>query len=127
MITRSLNSSNDLYLLNGRIAVVSEGEQVLQHVRTRLLTYQEEWFLDTRAGVPYFQEVLIKPANLSGTEALIKTEVLQTPGVASLSSFGLEFDPNTRTLTINFTALTTFGDVAGVVKINQTTAQIQAA
>jgi hypothetical protein len=127
MISRSLNNSNDLYLLNGRIAVVSEGEQVLQHVRTRLLTYQEEWFLDTRAGIPYFQNILIKPANLSGTEALIKTEILQTPDVLSLSAFGLEFDAITRTLNITFTALTAFGDVSGVLKMNQTTAQIQAA
>ena len=127
MISRSLNNSNDIYLLNGRIAVIEDGEQVLQHVRTRLLTYQEEWFLDTRAGVPYFQAILVKPANLSRTEALIKTEILQTPDVAGLSSFGLEFDSNTRTLSINFTAQTTFGDVSGVLKMNQTTAQIQAA
>lgn len=127
MISRSLNTGNDLYLLNGRIAVIQDGEEVLQHVRTRLLTYQAEWFLDTTAGVPYLQRILIKPANLSATESLIKSEILQTPGVDSLSTFGLEFNKTTRTLNINFTAQTTFGDVSGTLKMNQTTAEIQAA
>ncbi len=127
MISRSLNSSNDLYLLNGRIATLQDGNEVLQHVRTRLLTYQAEWFLDTSAGVPYLQRILIKPANLSATESIIKSEILQTPGVDSLSAFGLEFNKTTRTLNINFTARTTFGDVSGTLNMNQTTAQIQAA
>ena len=127
MISRSLNSSNDLYLLNGQIAVIQDGNEVLQNVRTRLLTYQAEWFLDTTAGVPYLQSILIKPANLSATESLIKSEILQTPGVEGLSSFGLEFNKTTRTLNINFTARTTFGDVSGTLNMNQTTAQIQAA
>lgn len=127
MISRSLNSSNDLYLLNGRIATVQDGNEVLQHVRTRLLTYQAEWFLDTSAGLPYLQIILIKPANLSATESLIKSEILQTPGVDSLSAFGLEFNKTTRTLNITFTAQTTFGDVSGTLAMNQTTAQIQAA
>ena len=127
MISRSLNSSNDLYLLNGRIATLQDGNEVLQHVRTRLLTYQAEWVLDTSAGVPYLQRILIKPANLSATESIIKSEILQTPGVDSLSAFGLEFNKTTRTLNINFTARTTFGDVSGTLNMNQTTAQIQAA
>ncbi len=127
MISRSLNSSNDLYLLNGRIAALQDGNEVLQHVRTRLLTYQAEWFLDTSVGVPYLQRILIKPANLSATESIIKSEILQTPGVDSLSAFGLEFNKTTRTLNINFTARTTFGDVSGTLNMNQTTAQIQAA
>ncbi len=127
MISRSLNSSNDLYLLNGRISTVQDGNEVLQHVRTRLLTYQAEWFLDTTAGIPYLQSILIKPANLSATESIIKSEILQTPGVDGLSAFGLEFNKTTRTLNINFTAQTTFGDVSGTLRMNQTTAQIQAA
>ena len=127
MISRSLNSSNDLYLLEGRIAVIQDGEEVLQHVRTRLLTYQAEWFLDTTAGIPYLQSILIKPANLSATESIIKSEILQTPGVEGLSSFGLEFNKTTRTLSINFTAQTTYGNVSGTLRMNQTTAQIQAA
>ena len=106
---------------------MQDGNEVLQHVRTRLLTYQAEWFLDTSEGVPYLQRILIKPANLSATESVIKSEILQTPGVDSLSAFGLEFNKTTRTLNINFTARTTFGDVSGTLNMNQTTAQIQAA
>ena len=127
MISRSLNTCNDLFLLNGRISTIQDGEEVLQHVRTRLLTYQGEWFLDTAAGIPYLQRILLKPANLSATESLIKSEILQTPGVDGLSSFGLEFNKTTRTLNINFTAQTTYGNVSGILKMNQTTAEIQAA
>ena len=53
MIGRALNSNNDLVIEGGRFKIVDDAAEVLQHVRTRLQFYLEEWFLDRTAGVPY--------------------------------------------------------------------------
>jgi len=105
----ALDSNNDMFADNGAIRRVVGGAQVVQHVRSRLLTYYGEWFLDTTAGVPYFEEVFIKPANLANVESLIKQTILQTEGVATLDSFELIFESNTRKLEVIFSATTDDG------------------
>lgn len=107
----ALNSSNDIFLTNGRIQRVSEGAQVLQNVRCRLLTYLGEWFLNTQVGVPYFQEIFTKPANLARAESVIKRTILRTTGVEQIISFQLNFNRTTRRLSVEFEAATTFEDI----------------
>ena len=55
MIGRALDSNNDLVVQPGKLKTVEEGAEVVQHVRSRLLFYLGEWFLDIHAGVPYFK------------------------------------------------------------------------
>ena len=72
MISLGLNSDNDIFVKNGNFVFVDDAAEVLQNVRSRLLFYMGEWFLDNTLGVPYFQEILTKPANLSNVESIIK-------------------------------------------------------
>lgn len=110
MISRALDRNNDLIISGGRIAVVTDGAEVVQHVRTRLQFYMEEWFLDLSAGVPYFQSVFVKPVNLANIESIFKTKILQTPGVRKLLEFNMTYDGgSSRKLTVSFSAETTFG------------------
>jgi len=125
MIGRALNKCNDLFLENGRIGTIQAGDQVVQHVRTRLLTYLGEWFLDINAGLPYFQNIFTKPVNLTLTESVIKNEILQTPDVNKLVSFEFTFDRTKRILEIEFEAETTFGEVSSSLRMNKTTLEIQ--
>ncbi len=111
MISRALDSNNDLLLVDGSIATVRNGAEVLQHVRTRLLFYQEEWFLDSSAGFPWFQEVFKRPARPGNVEALVKRSILETPGVDEILTFSLNFDRVTRNVSIQFQARTTYGDI----------------
>ena len=111
MISRKLDRNHDLILEGSSLATVSDAEQVAQAVKTRLLFYREEWFLDLTAGVPYYQEVFRKPANLANVESLIKAEIVRTPGVSRLIEFSMNFNENTRRLLIAFTAFTEFGEI----------------
>lgn len=114
MISLALNSSNNLILdANGQLTTVNDGAEVVQHVRSRLLFYRGESPVDITQGVPYFEQIFVKPTNLPLAESLLKTEILQTPGVAQLIDFGLEYDSNSRELTITFEAETTFNTVIG--------------
>ena len=118
MIALALDSNNDLALVNGQILRVTQAEQVVQHVRTRLLFYLGEWFLDTSAGVPYFQEIFLKPANIANVESRIKAQIIETPEVESLTSFSLDFNKTTRVVRIFFEARTIYGDISDSIPLN---------
>ena len=110
MISRALDSNNDMLIRNGTFATVIDGAQVVQHVRTRLLFYLGEWFADKRAGVPWFESVFTKPFNVGLTESIIKSVILNTPDVLQLNSFSMAVpDPSNRQLIVSFSAETTFG------------------
>lgn len=112
MIGRALDSNNDLVFKAGRIQTVSDSAEVLQHVRTRLLFYKGEWFLDTEAGIPYFQEIFTKPVNLANIESIFKTAILTTPGVSKLNEFSLTYEgDSSRKLTVFFSADTIYGTI----------------
>jgi len=110
MIGRGLDSNNDLVIAGSNFAIVEDGAETVQHVRTRLLFYFGEWFLDTFAGTPYFEQIFTKPANLANIESILKTRILNTPGVIRLIEFSLEYTGQSqRRLVVDFSAETEFG------------------
>ena len=110
MITYALDSGNDLLIRNGDFATVDEGAQVAQDVRSRLLFYRGEWFLDLNVGVPWFQEVFEKPFNAGLAETIIKNAIIETPGVQNLTRFSMtDPDAQLRRVTVSFSAVTDFG------------------
>lgn len=112
MIGKALNENNDIFFEKGGIRLVEDGAEVVQHVRTRLLFYMGEWFLDKLAGVPYFQSIFVKPADLGNIESIFKTKILETPGVLQLNEFTMTYQGQSqRKLTVEFSAETTFGTI----------------
>lgn len=112
MISRALDSNNDLIIRSGQLRTISAGAEVVQHIRTRLQFYLEEWFLDLKAGVPYFQQIFTKPANLANIESIFKSKILNTPGVDILTEFTMNYEGgSTRLLSISFSAETVYGTI----------------
>lgn len=112
MIERALDSNNDILIRNGSFATVTEGPQIAQHVRTRLLFYLGEWFLDTRSGPPWLQEVFVKPINPRLVESVIKTTITNTPGLKQITEFSMSLpDKTNRQLQVSFSANTEFGTI----------------
>lgn len=110
MIGRALDSNNNLLVKGASLQTVEDGAEVVQHVRTRLQFYLEEYFLDLFAGVPWLQQVFTKPVNLANVESILKTIILTTPGVLKLTEFALSFEGGSkRLLTVTFSAETIFG------------------
>ena len=120
MITRALNECNDIFLNGNRISVNQDAEQVAQKVKTKLLFYQGEWFLDITVGVPYFQQVFVKPALIGTIESLIKSQIINTDGVSKLTSFSSNFDKSTRKMSVSFSALTIYGEINQEISIANT-------
>lgn len=114
MLNFALNENHDIYADKGTIAIVTDIDEIVQHIKTRLQLFLGEWFLDIEAGVPWFQEIFVKPAKLNEIEVIIKNEILQTEGVNELLEFDLSFDSATRIFNIQFTCNTDLGDSENV-------------
>jgi len=113
MLSRALDESNDIFTRQGSSAMVRDGAEVVQHVRSRLLFYLEECVWDTGAGVPYFQRIFVKPANLPAAEAILKREIILTPGVKALVDFALSYNRDTRKLRVTWEAETIYDTIVG--------------
>lgn len=117
MISFSMDDSNDMIIQNGKFSLAVRDKEIGIHIRTRLMFYLSEWFLDTSAGVPYFQTIFQKPINLANTESILKQKILETKGVNSLINFSMDFSKENRTMKIDFLADTDYGQVAQEVSI----------
>lgn len=105
--------------------LVDSAATVAQAIRTALLLFQGEWFLDQTAGVPY----VAPPAAVGqvvgyGTKGLydnvIKQAILGVQGVLQILNYSSSLNPANRALTISAQVLTTFG----VVPLNNFTTPI---
>lgn len=114
MIVRRLDDSHDMTFGQGIANMSRDDEACAQAVKTRLLLLFNEWFLDTDAGVPYLQDVTIKPANMPLAEAVIKQTILETEGVLEIRSFNMTLDRNTRRLTVNATVANVYGTTSNI-------------
>ena len=119
MRSLALDSSNNIYIENNSLFFTNDGAEVAQNIRCRLLTYKGEWFLSRQTGVPYFEEILTKPANLARVESILKTTILQTGGVKRLISFSFDYDSTARGLTVNSSIETIYDTIEETqVKLN---------
>lgn len=106
----ALDEGGRFVLLDGVTGEVST-EDLAQSIRTRLLHFRGENYLDSRTGVPWFQSILIKAPNLVRTRAAIRNTIASVPGISSVPVVDLSLDRTTRTLTISFEAVTRTGAV----------------
>ena len=108
--------AHDLRLDAGDFAyldAVSSGEtssdDLAQSIKTRLLHFRGENYLDTRTGLPWFQSILVKSPNLVRVRALVRAAIASVPGVTAVPVVDLSLDRSTRTLTIDWIAVAVGG------------------
>lgn len=110
MADLKLDANGDLEIgSDGDLIIVTGIDAIAQHWGIRLQFFRGEWFLDTRLGIPYFEEVLIKAPDLNVVQSLLREATRKTPGVIAINSFELGFDGVTRTLSLDSRALTEEG------------------
>lgn len=94
--------------------LTTDAEQIVQRVRQRLQVFRGEWFLDVRAGVPWLQDILVHTPRLNYVEALLKAEIVGTPGIVEITQFSMEYSAGNRTLEVAFKARTETGETVAV-------------
>jgi hypothetical protein len=96
--------TGDLDLTGHRLNLTTGEEAIEQNLRIRLRFFLEEWFLDTRLGIPYFREVLIKNPNMLLVQSIFRNAILTTTGISTVNTLTSELDKSTRSLSLYFTA-----------------------
>lgn len=84
-------------------------EGVGQAVKTRLLLWREEWFLDVEEGTPYLQGVIGK-FDEQVRETVLRTRILGTEGVRSILEFTSNIDRENRKLSVSVLIDTIYGE-----------------
>ena len=97
-----LNDNYDIELENGQIKRVVDSYQVQMNVKTRLLTIQEEWFLDLAMGLPWFTEMTGRHPDYLLIQSKVANSVYNTEGVVEVLEIVLDMDKANRKLNINF-------------------------
>ena len=104
--------TGDWALVNGSTVDLCETIEDLtrQRVAITLRTFLGEWFANQNFGVPYFQSIYGKNTQ-EITDVSIKSLILGVDGIEQLLSYNSVLNRKTRTLTVEFKALTNSGQI----------------
>lgn len=85
-------------------------EAVAQAVKTRLMLWLEEWYLDTEDGTPWQDGIIGKGTDITA-DALIRARILGTQGVLSIvdGTYSSTLNRDTRRLPVSCTIDTAYG------------------
>lgn len=109
-------ASHDLLIENFNFSLTEDDdESVAQRLKIRLGFFLGEWFLNTNAGVPYFEKILKKHNESEKTannvvDPIIRRVILLTGGVEAILSYESSFNRGDREYSIDFTVRSQTGE-----------------
>lgn len=109
---RKLDANGDYTFGTGGDFFQNTQEAVAQAILTRLRLWKGEWFIDITDGTPWNEEVLGKRYKTRNPDGAIKSRILGTEGVLEIISYSSTFDGNTRSLSVQCTVNTIYGQTA---------------
>jgi hypothetical protein len=121
---RRVDSNHDMTFGSGMLNFATGAEAAAQNVRCRLLVMAGEWFLDTSAGVPWWQNpasgvrpIMGVPRDLRYAEAVIKGVILATDGISAINNFDSSWDSKTRKWTVTVNLSSVDGDIGDITQV----------
>lgn len=99
------------------IELVTESEALVAIIKQKYKMNLKEYYLDTRLGIPYFDQVLIKSYNLRTLENIFKRVLLNFDEIVEIRKFSVVPDDSTRILTVSFECLTESGLINEEIQI----------
>lgn len=119
---RRLDASHNPFFGKGVLDYATGAEATQQSLRCRLLSVLQNWFLDLTHGIPWWQDetsdtqpIMGKRRDLQYAEAVLKTAILATDGVATLDSFAINTNTKTRKMTVTARGTTVDGGAFSIV------------
>jgi len=106
-----LSAAHDICIENGDLVLVTDGAEVAQSCKIRLLTVEAEWILDFQIGLPWFDRIMKVSTSLAEKEGLIKNVIRDTEGVRSVVSFELGFDFENHAMSVEHETDTIYGPI----------------
>lgn len=106
--------SHDLAVSGGDLQLSID---VAQAVKIRLLFVRNDWFLNMKIGLPYFEQIFVKNPPIDQLTALFREEIASTPGIIRVLDVRVEIDKQTRRLAVTWSAETTEGEIGTIVEV----------
>lgn len=88
MVTRSIDSSNDINFGKGKSDYLKDSDEIKQNVKTRIQSWQNDCFFALDEGVDWNSYLQDSETELLAND--IRRVIVQTLGVAQLLSFDFE-------------------------------------
>jgi len=109
--------AGDIALESGDVVVLGYTDEtrvqyIRQKISARFKFFLGEWFLDLREGISYYRDVFVRNPNLPLIRSLFLRVLKTTPGVISVASFRLQYDPAARELSAEFEAVVDGGELS---------------
>jgi hypothetical protein len=102
--------THDLMLTGEGIRATSSVlEDAAQRIKVRILIFLGEWLLDSREGVPYYQQILTKTSKVA-VDAIFRAKIKEEPLVFQVVSFSSNLSTSDRKYTLSFEVLLTSGE-----------------
>lgn len=101
--------AGDLELVDGNFVILDGSRLVRQTLLSRFRFFLGEWFLDTREGVPYYRDILVKNPDEEIVRSVFRQVLEGTPGVLEILSFNIVYDDKDRTIRFSFEVRSTDG------------------
>ncbi len=102
---------HDRFVLNGDLAVVSEGMEVAQNCKIRLLTIQGEDAFDFTIGIPWLFDMFDPMVSQTKKERYIRQTITETTGIKNLLLFDVTIDNDKKEIKVEYQADTIFGTI----------------
>ena len=90
---------------------------IAQAISWKLCLVLGEWFLDLDDGIPYFEEFFVKAPVIEHLETILKDAVLSFDEVESVADMNIDYNENTRKLTVVWAAESTTGLLTGTEEL----------
>lgn len=119
----ALDINGDWEISAGDLQLIGDGPAIVQAVQIALQFFQGEWFLDVSAGLPWWQQVLVKNPNPNQVQGVIRSAILAVPGVQGIQALAINYDPQQRTLAVSFALQADVGLLPGSVVLRGGTPQ----
>lgn len=115
MKVRRLDKNHDWTFGSGFSNYATDSEAIMQCVKTILLSFRLNWFLDEDHGINWWA-YFVKNPDVPVMEDDIKRHILEVEGVASLQELTLQLNTITRNMIITVRYTDIFGQQNTVVQ-----------
>lgn len=113
----ALDADGDWDVSGGDLVLVYDGAAILQAISIALRFFKGEWFLNTEAGLAYYQSVLVKNPDPTVLQSIFSKAILAVEGVTAINDLSLSLDTSTRTLSVSFRVATDAGLLSSTVTL----------
>ena len=114
MKVRQLDSNHDWTFGNGLANYATESDAIKQCVKTILLSFRYNWFLDEDHGINW-HAYFVKNPDVPVMEADIKRHILEVEGVSTLQNLELQLNTITRQMIITVRYTDIYGQSSTVI------------